>query len=164
MRLSRDEALMGTAMTWARRSTCTRLQVGAVFSRDGRILVQGYNGAPAGLPHCDHSCDCTFDVDYNDGGAPGHYTNCRTVMPCTTAEHAERNAIAWAARNGVRLEESEAHITDSPCLPCAMGLVNAGVNRVLYVREYRLTDGVELLKSAGVDVEWMDEWEEPDLI
>lgn len=58
IRPSREECLVETAFVWAKRSTCSRLQVGAVFHRDGRILMTGYNGAPSGLPHCDHRCDC----------------------------------------------------------------------------------------------------------
>ena len=57
-RPDRDDTLMGVAYLFAKRSTCSRLHVGAVFSKAGRILVTGYNGAPSGLPHCDHFCDC----------------------------------------------------------------------------------------------------------
>lgn len=150
-RPSRDQVLMGSARIWAQRSTCSRLQVGAVFARDGRILVTGYNGAPAGLPHCDHTCNCTLD-----GGHWGHNPECNSVQPCTQAEHAERNGIAYAARHGVRLEGSYAYLTDSPCLACSMSLINAGVERVIYDREYRLTEGIQLLQQAGVVVDQLN--------
>lgn len=143
MRPSRDELLTETAFLWAKRGTCSRLQVGCVISRGGRILAQGYNGAPAGLPHCIHT-----ELD----------------GPCTEAEHAEKNAIAWAARNGVRLEGAEMHVTNMPCKSCAMSIINAGIVRVMYTLPYRLTAGVELLQSAGVEVEWNDAWEEPEVI
>lgn len=129
MRPTRDQALMHTAWVWASRSTCSRLDVGCVISRDGRILVQGYNGAPAGMPHCTHDSD----------------------KPCTQAEHAERNAIAWAARNGVKLEGAEMHVTVSPCLSCAMTIVNAGVVKVMWAQEYRDRAGIQLLTAAHID-------------
>lgn len=143
MRSTRDEVLMGTAFAWAQRSTCSRLHVGAVVSRHGRILVQGYNGAPAGLPHCHHSS--------------------MNPEPCTTSVHAELNAIAWAARSGVALEDAEIHCTDSPCVNCAMAVINSGVKRYSFVREYRIPDGVELMRAAGIEVVMMDEWYEPSI-
>ena len=150
-RPSRDRTLTDIAGIIAKRSTCSRLQVGAVFSLEGRILVTGYNGAPAGLPHCNHDCDCTTYTPK----APGedHTTWCQSMQPCTIAEHAERNAIAFAARHGVKLEGAEVHVTHMPCLPCSMSLVNAGVERVIYVEAYRLTEGIELLRQAHVVVD-----------
>jgi dCMP deaminase len=129
-RPTREEALIATAFIWARRSTCTRLQVGCVIHRDGRILVLGYNGAPAGMSHCTHSLE----------------------EPCDQAEHAERNAIAFAARHGVGLEGASLVVTHQPCKPCAMAVVNAGITDVTYVLPYRLQDGVNLLIEAGVGV------------
>jgi len=140
-RPSRDETLMALAMVWARRGTCGRLQVGAVVSREGRSLVSGYNGAPAGLPHCVH--------DPEDSGG------------CDVSMHAEANAIAYAARHGVRLEGAEMHCTDSPCLSCARLIINAGINRLVYAREYRITDGVRLLQQAGLTVEFLPNMMDP---
>jgi len=137
MRPSRNDVLMEIAAVIARRSTCSRLAVGCVFALDGRILVTGYNGAPSSLPHCQHESD----------------------EPCTTAEHAERNAIAFAARHGVQLEGSTLYVTHSPCLPCAMAIVNCGVREVIYGIAYRLTDGIELLSQAGIQStlwNWVD--------
>lgn len=126
---------MRTAQLWAERSTCSRLQVGCVIHREGRILVQGYNGAPAGLPHCP------------DIGKPPHHEpeNCRAV-------HAEQNAIAWAARTGVMLEGAELVCTHQPCLNCARLIINAGVGRVVYDAGYRLREGLDLLIEAGIPV------------
>lgn len=143
MRPSREELLVETAFIWAKRSTCTRLPVGCVIHRDGRILVQGYNGAPAGLAHCNH--------DYDD-------------EPCTRAVHAEQNAIAFAARHGVQLEGAHMVVTHQPCLSCANTIVNAGITYVQYVYPYRLKDGLNLLLEAGITVEQYLDWEEPRLI
>lgn len=130
MRISRDQMMMDIARTVARRGTCSRLQVGAVVSRDGRVLTMGYNGAPAGLEHCNHMMNET------EG--------------CTRAVHAEANAAVWAARNGVRVEGADLYVTHMPCLACASLIVNAGIRRVFYEKPYRITLGVDLLREAGV--------------
>lgn len=131
-RMSRDQMLMEIAEVVSNRGTCSRLQVGAVISRDGRPIVTGYNGAPAGLPHCTHT-------PFDEGG-------------CTHAEHAERNAVAFAARYGLALEGSELHCTHMPCLNCARMIINAGIVRVVYDERYRRTEGVELLREVGIEV------------
>lgn len=135
MRLSRDEALMATAYLWADRGTCERLKVGCVISREGRILVQGYNGSPPGLPHCPSGA---AELD--------HKTNeCLAV-------HAEQNAIAWAARNGVALQGAEVHVTHWPCLQCARSIITAGITSVMYSEQYRDSTGLMLLREAGLNV------------
>lgn len=155
MRPERDKVLLHTAFLWAERSTCERLHVGAVFARDGRILVQGYNGAPAGMAHCDHTCNCDTEgypyfVEENDEWV--HRSFCRAPLPCTSAVHAEQNAISYAARWGVELEGSILYCTHQPCLNCAMSIVNVGVKAVIFSEEYRLKDGIRLLETAGVKV------------
>jgi dCMP deaminase len=123
-RPNRETTLLGTAYLWADRSTCARLKVGCVISRDGRILVQGYNGAPAGMPHCDY---------------PHEPEDCLAV-------HAEANAIAFAARWGVMLEGAMLTCTHQPCLNCARLIINAGISRVIFSEPYRLKDGLRLLQ------------------
>ena len=147
MRLTRTEALMGTAYVWAERSTCDRLHVGAVIHRDGHILVQGYNGAPAGLEHCNHDCDCIYR------GGPAHDAQCNSVIPCYRSVHAEQNAVAFAARWGVGLEGAEIVVTHQPCLPCAMSIINAGIRSVTFNETYRVRDGWNLLLEAGITVD-----------
>lgn len=139
MRPNRDTLLLETAAIWAKRGTCSRARVGCVISRDGRILVQGYNGAPRGLPHCEHVGD----------------------EPCTIATHAEANAIAYAARVGVILSGAEMHSTRVPCTNCAMLIINAGIERVIYLEEHRDMGGLALLRQAliAVDRASYDDWE-----
>lgn len=156
-RPSRDRALLQTAYIWAARSTCARLHVGCVIEREGRILVQGYNGAPAGLPHCDHTCDCMYGQPI--AGTRGetiadqvHTEECRVYEPCTRAVHAEQNAISFAARWGVGLERASAWVTHQPCQSCAQSLINAGIQKVIFVESYRLRDGLKLLLEAGIEV------------
>lgn len=138
---------MVTAQAWAEHSTCPRLAVGAVVSRDGRSFSTGYNGAPAGLPHCDHSaCTCRYKESYVLGGDP----LCPKHGACRTAVHAELNALMFAARFGLPTEGAEIHTTHQPCLNCAMAIVNAGIIRVVYLHPYRDNGGLDLLIAAGV--------------
>lgn len=133
-RPSREQALMEVAEIYAKRSTCSRAHVGVVIAHEGRILSTGYNGAPTGMPHCDHSSD------------PPDYPGCRTAV------HAESNAIAFASKHGIRLFDSELYTTFSPCLACAQLIINAGIVRVYVQNEYRLSDGEDLLRLAKVDI------------
>jgi dCMP deaminase len=149
--------LMEIAGIMAQRSTCSRGSVGAVLSLAGRILTTGYNGTPAGMPHCDHTCRCTASKTTSRFIPPamlqwGHEQTCAAVGGCKLAVHAEANAVAYAARHGVSVEGCEAYVTMSPCVPCAQLLINAGVVRVVYDRAYRDLSSVLLLDAAGVDV------------
>lgn len=162
-RPSRDELLVGTAFVWARRSTCDRLHVGALIHREGRILVQGYNGAPPGLPHCNHACDCDHPLRTHRTRR-AHYEDCRSAQPCTVSVHAELNAIAFAARWGVQLEGAALVVTHQPCLPCAQAVISAGISSVTYVEPYRRKEGISLLLEAGVLVEEYLDWDEPRIL
>lgn len=143
---------METAAVFAQRSTCSRASVGVVIARDGRILVTGYNGAPAGMDHCSHDCDCegkplSGALKYQ---AAWHDPRCMSLQPCRIAVHAEANAIAYAAKHGVSLDGAELHTTLCPCLPCAQLIVNAGIWRVVAAQPYRDQSGLDLLKKAGI--------------
>lgn len=155
-RISRQQMLMGMAQLASRRSTCARSQVGVVVALDSRPLVSGYNGAPKGMPHCDHTCNCLPDTIV--GGedmrwrATLHEGNCPAGAPCDVAVHAEANAIAFAARHGVKLEGSTMFVTLSPCVQCARLIINAGIVEVVYSQLYREIVGTVLLQEAGVRV------------
>lgn len=159
MRPTRDEMLMQMAEVVARRSTCSRAHVGVVIARQGRPLVTGYNGAPSGMPHCKHDCNCQpAEVMRADAEEPvnvRHEGMCASRQPCFIAVHAEANAIAYAARWGITLEGAELFTTLVPCLPCAQVTINAGIERVVYSANYRDNRGVELLQNAGIDLEMM---------
>lgn len=131
-RMSRDSMLIEIARTVAKRSTCLRLQCGAVIEIDGRVLSTGYNGAPAGMPHC------TPDI-------------CGPDKPCERTLHAEANAIAFAARHGVAIAGADLYATDSPCIHCAKIIINAGIKRVFYMRRYRDPKPLDYLLAAGVN-------------
>ena len=146
--------LIDIAEVVAQRSTCSRASVGVVIARDGRPLVTGYNGAPAGMPHCEHECDCDPNIIRKWGereGTPIHWQQCASRQPCSIAVHAEANAIAYAARWGISLEGAELYSTLVPCLPCAQLVINSGVIRVHYRVEYRDGRGLTLLQNAGIE-------------
>ena len=128
MRSTMDQTLIRIASVMAERGTCSRAHVGAVVARNGRIISTGYNGAPAGLPHCAHTCACAPA----GGLAPNvdHWPSCPAVQPCTISVHAEANAIAFAARAGVATEGTDMYVTMSPCVQCARLIINAGIARV----------------------------------
>lgn len=138
---------MSMARVMARRSTCSRAQVGAVVALDGRILSTGYNGAPAGMPHCDHTQDVCLCV------GPLVTLTCQVHGGCRTAVHDVMNAVAFAARNGVALNGAAVYTTLTPCLVCAWLIVNSGIVSVVASATYRDLAGVELLLAAGVGYE-----------
>lgn len=152
-RPSRDATLLRVAEVMGDRSTCSRNLVGVVIARDGRILSTGYNGAPAGMPHCNHECNCGGK---HLGGTPlqgrWHDQTCSSIRPCTIAIHAEANAIAYAARFGVDIEGAELFTTLSPCVPCSQLIIASGIVRVVYGRAYRIADGLTLLCQADIVV------------
>jgi dCMP deaminase len=128
----------------AERSTCTRAKVGAVIVRDKNILATGYNGAPAGLPHClDVGC-----LVYTSRTPSGELEeNCfRTI-------HAEINAIAQAAKNGASIRDADIYITHTPCIHCVKVLINTGIRRIFYERDYKRATIEELLRGANIELE-----------
>lgn len=131
MRISRDEYLANEVLNAAKRSTCLRLQVGAILVRDGRTILAGYNGSLSGFAHC------TPDT-------------CGPDKPCSNTVHAEVNVIYFAARHGIATAGTTLWCTDSPCKICAEAIIQAGIKKVVYIREYRDTYPLELLDTAGV--------------
>lgn len=132
MRKSWDRYFSDLAYSVSERATCTRRRVGAVIVKNNRIISTGYNGAPRNLPHCiDEQCQLIN----------GH---------CNRCVHAEANAIIEAApfeRDG-----STIYITDFPCENCAKLILNSGIIRVVYEREYNVqTDWFELAPWIKVE-------------
>jgi dCMP deaminase len=140
-----NDYFMQIAAVVARRSTCLRNQVGAVFVRDKRILSTGYNGAPAGLPHCDE-VGCA-----REGVASGtRHELCRAV-------HAEQNAIIQAALHGVSIEGATLYCTHQPCILCAKMMINARIQKVVFRESYPDETALQFLEQAGIEVMWMNE-------
>jgi dCMP deaminase len=135
-----DEYFMEIASVVAKRSTCLRNQVGALFVKNKRLLTTGYNGAPAGLQHCDEA-GCA-----REGVASGtRHELCRAV-------HAEQNAIIQAALHGVSIEGATLYCTHQPCVLCAKMLINTKVTRVVYNQSYPDDTALRFLAQAGVEV------------
>lgn len=132
-RISRDQMLMEMALVASKRSTCNRKHVGAVIAIAGRPVSIGYAGAPSGLPHCTE-VGCLHGPD---GG-------------CIRTVHAEAAAIAFAAREGISCKAATIYCTDSPCPACAKLILNAGIIEVLYLREYRIRDGIDICHQGKI--------------
>lgn len=131
-RPSWDQYFMSITAQVATRSTCDRAQVGAVIVKERRILTTGYNGSPAGLPHCDDIGHLMVD---------GH---------CVRTLHAEQNAILQAALHGVSVQGGTVYVTHQPCLTCAKMIINAGLLRVVYAGDYPDENARAFLSQAGV--------------
>lgn len=144
-RITREELYFGVARLFGERSSCPRAKVGAVAVRDRRIVATGYNGAPAGQPHCyDVGCEIVEEIIRPDE------LNMDIIKHCIRAVHAESNLVAFAARVGVSLKGAELYLTHTPCLNCSKLLINSGVSGVRVAESYGDRKGVELLLDSGV--------------
>ncbi len=141
-----DDIFMELAVNLAKRSHCIKAQVGAVLTKDTRIISIGYNGPPAGT----HNCDDEFP----DTGCPRD-----SKGSCSLALHAEQNAILYAAKNGSAIEGATIYVTLSPCIACARIIYSMKISRVLYLHSYAeykgigSDEGVDFLTKFGVEVE-----------
>ena len=131
-----DQRYLDMARIWAQNSYCQRRQVGALVVKNGMIISDGYNGTPSGF---ENICE-------DDNGITKPY-----VL------HAEANAITKLARSSNNSDGSTIYITASPCIECAKLIIQAGIKRVVYGETYRLTDGIELLERAGIEVVYLGE-------
>jgi len=140
-RPSIDEYFMEIASVVAKRSTCLRNHVGALFVKNKRILSTGYNGAPSGLDHCD-----VVGCARENVASGTHHELCRAV-------HAEQNAIIQAALHGISIEGATLYCTHQPCILCAKMMINARVMKVVYQQSYPDGTALDFLEQAGIDVE-----------
>jgi dCMP deaminase len=144
-RPSIDEYFMEIASVVAKRSTCLRNHVGALFVKNKRILSTGYNGAPSGLDHCD-----VVGCARENVASGTHHELCRAV-------HAEQNAIIQAALHGISIEGATLYCTHQPCILCAKMMINARVMKVVYQQSYPDGTALDFLEQAGIDVEWVND-------
>ena len=130
-----DLRYLRMAQIWAENSYCQRRKVGALVVKDKTIISDGYNGTPSGFPNiCENTDNTTFPY----------------VL------HAEANAITKLARSNNNSDGSTLYVTASPCIECAKLIIQSGIRRVVYAEKYRLEDGIDLLKKAGIEVEHMN--------
>ena len=125
-----DRRYLRMAGIWAENSYCQRRKVGAIIVKNQMIISDGYNGTPSGF---ENVCE-------DEQGVTKPY-----VL------HAEANAITKVARSNNSSDGATLYVTSSPCVECAKLIIQAGVKRVVYNEQYRLTDGVDLLRSAGIE-------------
>ena len=128
-----DRRYLRMARIWSENSYCERRQVGALIVKDKMIISDGYNGTPSGFPNICEENNVTFPY----------------VL------HAEANAITKIARSGNNSDGATLYVTDSPCIECSKLIIQSGIKRVVYGREYRLSDGIDLLRRAGIMVEFL---------
>src|SRR6218665_1235908 len=140
-----DEIFMNLAKNLAQRSHCVKAQVGAVLTKDTRIISIGYNGPPSGTHNCDE--------DFPEDGCPRD-----SKGSCSLALHAEQNAILYATKNGANVEGSTLYVTLSPCIACARVIYSMKIKKVLYLNSYAeykgigVDEGVEFLRKFGTEV------------
>lgn len=125
-----DSRYLRMAKIWAENSYCKRRQVGALIVKNKMIISDGYNGTPSGFENVCEENDITKPY----------------VL------HAEANAITKIARSGNNSDGATLYVTDEPCIECSKLIIQAGIRRVVFAREYRLHDGPELLRRAGIEV------------
>lgn len=125
-----DRRYLRMATVWSENSYCKRRQVGALIVRDNMIISDGYNGTPSGFPNVCEENNVTFPY----------------VL------HAEANAITKVARSNNSSEGATLYVTASPCMECSKLIIQAGIKRVVFSDLYRIQDGLELLKKAGIEV------------
>jgi len=130
-----DQRYLRMAATWAENSYCKRRQVGALLVKEKMIISDGYNGTPSGF---ENICE-----DTNNRTKP-------YVL------HAEANAITKVAKSGNSSEGATLYVTSSPCIECAKLIIQAGIKRVVFTENYRVEDGVNLLKRAAIEVKQVD--------
>ena len=133
--LELDKRYLRRARIWAENSYCTRRKVGALIVKDKMIISDGYNGTPSGF---ENVCEL-------DNG---------TTKPYVL--HAEANAITKIAKSGNNSDGATLYVTASPCMECSKLIIQSGIRRVVYSEPYRLTDGIDLLKRAGVEVVFLE--------
>lgn len=125
-----DRRYLRMAKIWSENSYCVRRQVGALIVKEKMIISDGYNGTPSGFPNV---CESAEGV----------------TLPYVL--HAEANAITKVARSNNSSEGSTLYVTASPCMECSKLIIQAGIKRVVFSDLYRITDGLELLRDAGVE-------------
>ena len=130
-----DQRYLRMARIWAENSYCQRRQVGALVVKDKMIISDGYNGTPSGF---ENICE-----DENNVTKP-------YVL------HAEANAITKLARSNNNSSGATLYVTASPCLECSKLIIQSGIRRVVYGEEYRLSDGIELLRRANIEVKFIN--------
>ena len=151
MRPDWDTYFLSIAKLVSTRSTCLRRKVGAVIVKDKRILTTGYNGAPAGLPHCQEVGCLREKLNIPSGE---RHELCRGL-------HAEQNAIIQAAIYGISIKDAILYSTHFPCSLCVKMLINAGIKKIIYEEGYPDELAEKLIKEANIEIKKISLKEHP---
>ncbi|MDR1867812.1 MAG: cytidine/deoxycytidylate deaminase family protein [Treponema sp.] len=142
-----DEYFMEVCDSIAKRATCDRGRSGCVIAKDNQILVTGYVGAPAGMPHCDEIGHKLKKILHEDGTVTEH---------CVRTVHAEQNALCQAAKRGIALAGSTLYCRMTPCRTCAMLIINCAIVRVVCQKKYHsFGESEAIFRDAGIQVEYV---------
>lgn len=150
-----DKRYLRMARIWSENSYAIRRQVGCLIVKDRMIISDGYNGTPSGFENVceDAICQKPNDPYYCPGGP--ECFNCKFVKLKTKPYvlHAEANAISKLAKSLNNSEGATLYVTDEPCLECSKMIIQAGIKRVVFWRDYHSHDGVQLLLRAGIKID-----------
>lgn len=163
-----DRRYMKMAYTWAENSYAIRKRVGALIVKEGMIISDGYNGTPSGFPNV---CEYIRYSDFSEG----HFSDADSLHRakdaieagevkaelCTESHvlHAEANAITKLAKHGgIGSAGATIYTTTQPCMECSKLIIQAGIGRVVYCESYHDTEGLRLLRQAGIEVERIDKF------
>lgn len=160
-----DLKYLRMAQIWSENSYAERRKVGCLIVKDNMIISDGYNGTPSGMDNVCETTECLHPNGYKmfcpksnifdaDKMNPHMCGCCEYGKLTTKAEvlHAESNAITKLAKSGNSSEGATLYVTLSPCMECAKLIIQSGIKRVVYGEEYRITDGLDLLRKANVEV------------
>jgi len=163
-----DEKYLQMAEIWGTNSRAVRAKVGALIVKDNMIISDGFNGTPSGFEN-----ECEYVITNSDDNRkclkkPFICNKIKSASLCYGCErcerlvtkpyvlHAEANAITKLAKSHNSSDGSTLYVTLSPCVECAKLIIQSGIKRVVYKEQYRLTDGIDLLKRAGIEVEQLN--------
>ena len=135
-----DRYFMDVAIRTARMSYANRAKVGCILTYNNRIIATGWNGQPSGMDNC---CE--------------YYDENNTITTLPTVIHAEANLISFCAKYGIKMNGSTLYLSLSPCITCALLILQTGIKRVVYNNEYRNIEGINFLNDHGVICEKIGE-------
>ena len=159
-----DKRYLRMARIWSENSYAIRRQVGALVVKDRMIISDGYNGTPVGFENVCETVECSCQYRYGCAKTAIPIAEVKSVEHCKDCSysklvtkpyvlHAEANALSKLARSGNNSEGATLYVTDEPCLDCAKMIIQAGIKRVVFWREYHTHEGTQLLLRAKIQID-----------
>lgn len=154
-----DNIYLRMAKIWSENSYCIRRKVGCLVVKDSMIISDGYNGTPSGFPNVgEYSVDPSHEPSHL---MPDEFRRDKltklaeeglAIKTYPYVLHAEANALTKLTKSTNSSEGATLYCTDEPCLECSKLIIQSGIKRVVYSREYHTHAGIELLAQAGIEV------------